>query len=278
MKKLKNSKFRNTGFIFEVLTRFVMLEALEPSVPQKAIKIIKKHFNPQSLLLKELRFYQTLSNFTKHDPTELFELTIKGRQSLNSQKLFKEKYDLIKSIRSSYNETIFFETKTTNYRVTGSIYKLFENNPSSNPEDYLNSKKFIVEHISGKKPETINEIEDTIRELDPDIRKLSLKLIIERFNQKYQGLNERQKLLLGKYINSDPNRSTFKDYVISEVSSITKELKQLMYRINNDVTKIKLNETINLTQNIINAKTIKEEHLTAMLKYYKLIEELKNEK
>lgn len=275
MKKLKHSKFRNTGFVFEVLTRFVMREALEPSVPQKAIKIIKKHFVPNSLLLKELRYYQTLSQFTNHDPSELFNLTMEGRKALDNQKLLKEKYELVKSIKENYNETVFFETKTQNYKVTGSIYKLFEHSASANPEDYLNSKKFIVEHISGKKPEMVNEIEQTVMELDPDIRKLSFKIIIERFNQKYKGLNEKQKTLLGKYINDDPDRSAFKDYVMSEVTSITKELKKSMYGIENEVTKIKLNETINLAQNIINAKSIKEEHLTAMLKYYELIEELK---
>ena len=62
-------------------------------------------------------------------------------------------------------------------------------------------------------------------ELDPDIRKLSFKIIIERFNQKYKGLNEKQKTLLGKYINDDPNRSAFKDYVMSEITAITKELE-----------------------------------------------------
>jgi hypothetical protein len=52
-------------------------------------------------------------------------------------------------------------------------------------------------------------------------------------------------------------------------------LKRLGSNVKNEVSRIKLNETINLAQNIINSKTLKEEHLTAMLKYYELIEELK---
>jgi aspartate ammonia-lyase len=152
---------------------------------------------------------------------------------------------------------------------------LFEHNPSSNPDDYLNTKKFILEHLSGKKPETINEVEQQVRELDPDIRKLSLKILIERFNQKYQGLNEKQKTLLAMYINEDSRRTSFKDYIFNEITTITKELKRLGSNVKNEVSRIKLNETINLAQNIINSKTLKEEHLTAMLKYYELIEELK---
>jgi aspartate ammonia-lyase len=132
-----------------------------------------------------------------------------------------------------------------------------------------------LEHLSGKKPETINEVEQQVRELDPDIRKLSLKILIERFNQKYQGLNEKQKTLLVMYINEDSRRTSFKDYIFNEITTITKELKRLGSNVKNEVSRIKLNETINLAQNIINSKTLKEEHLTAMLKYYELIEELK---
>jgi hypothetical protein len=275
MKNLKHSKFKNTGFIFEVLTRFAMREALEPSVPQKAIRIIKKHFHPKSELVKELRYYQTLGQGTNHNPDELFKLTLEGKQQLNQKNLSVEKYELVKSINKAYNQTVFFETKTPNYKVNASIYKLFEHNPSSNPDDYLNTKKFILEHLSGKKPETINEVEQQVRELDPDIRKLSLKILIERFNQKYQGLNEKQKTLLVMYINEDSRRTSFKDYIFNEITTITKELKRLGSNVKNEVSRIKLNETINLAQNIINSKTLKEEHLTAMLKYYELIEELK---
>lgn len=275
MKKLKHSKFKNTGLIFEVLTRFAMREALEPSVPQKALKIIKRHFNPNSLLLKELRYYQSLSQPSNHDSKELFELTMEGRKNLNPQLLSKEKYELVKSIKKNYNETIFFETKTSNYKVTASIYKLFEFNGSENPEQYLNSKKFILEHISGKQPETINEVEQLVREQDKDIRTLSFKILIERFNQKYRNLNDKQRELLSKYINEDENRTSFKDYVIKEVSSLTKQLNQISRTMEEGVVKIKLMETINVAENIINAKVIKEDHLSALLKYYELIEEFK---
>lgn len=275
MKKLKHSKYRNTGLIFEVLTRFAMREALEPSVPQKALKIIKKHFHINSLLLKELRYYQALSQPTVHDGNELFALTLEGRRNLNPQLLSKEKYDLVKTIKSNYNETIFFETKTTNYKVTASIFKLFEFNGSENPDQYLNSKKFILEHISGKQPETINEIEQMVREQDKDIRTLSFKILIEKFNQKYRNLNLKQKQLLSKYINEDVNRGSFKDYVIKEVSSLTKQLNQISKTMEDGIAKIKLVETINVAENIINAKVIKEDHLSALLKYYELLEELK---
>ena len=275
MKKLKHSKFRNTGLIFEILTRFAMREALDPSVPQKAIRIIKKHFHPQSLLNKELRYYQSLSQPTNYDSKELFELTLEGRKSMDPANLLKEKYDLVKSIKKNYNETIFFETKTSNYKITASIYKLFEFTGSENPEQYLGSKQFILEHISGKQIETVNEVEQLVREQDKDVRTLSLKILIEQFNQKYQSLDDKQKTLLSRYINEDPNSPTFKDYVINEVSSVTKELNRYIKTMKNDVSKIKLSEVVNLAETIIGSKHIKEDHLNALMNYYELIKELK---
>ena len=80
--------------------------------------------------------------------------------------------------------------------------------------------------------------------------------------------------MLSKYINEDVNGNGFKDYVLQEVSEIVKKLKSAMPR-QSEIVQIKLNEAINLTQEIISAKKIKEEHLSSMLKYYELIEALK---
>lgn len=275
MKKLKHSKFRNTGFIFDALTKFAMREALDPSIPQHALKLIRRHFAPNTLLLRELRLYQSLTHPSDHDPKELFQLTQESRKRLNQKELLKEKYSLVRSINKCYNSTVFFETKTNNYKVTASIYKLFEFDGQENPLDYLNCKKFIVEHLSGKQPETVNEVEQQIRELDPDIRKLSFKILIERFNHKYHDLNIKQRTLLSKYINENVSREDFKNYVVLEVGSIVKELSSFQKKLTNEITKIKLSETLNLAQNIVTAKVVKEEHLNSMLKFYELIEVLK---
>jgi hypothetical protein len=278
MKKLKHSKVKNTGLIFEILTRMAMKETLNPNSTQSAIKLIKFNFKPDSELVKELNLYQTLNVRSEHDSKELLNFTLEAKKSINQKKLLVEKYNLVKSIKKNYNIDLFFNTRVSNYTLTAAIYKLLEFNGKDNPEDYLNSKKLVVEHLSGKKEEVIEEeVIQAFREQDEDVRKIGFKMIIEKFNSKYRTLNDKQKKLLSKYINEDSELEPFKNYVLKEVSSIVRTLTNAAKTVSDDVTRIKLNETINLTQSIISAKVIKEEHLSSMLKFYELIEVLENE-
>lgn len=275
MKKLKHNKIKNTGLIFEILSRMVVKETIDPDGIQTALKIIKRNFKSNSELLKELKLYQTLGIKTEHDSDELLKLSLEARTVLDSQKLNEEKYNLIKTIKKNYDLDSFFSTRVSNYTLTAAIYKLLEFEGKDNPEDYLNSKKLVLEHLKGQKEELVeDEVIQSFRNQEPDIRKLGFKIIIERFNEKYRSLGERQRNLLSKYINEDTSKDDFKNYVFKEVSWIVKNLSSKIKLVDDEVLKIKLNETLNLTQEILSAKQLKEEHLNSMLKYYELIEEL----
>lgn len=276
MKKLKHNKLRNTGLLFEILSKNVMYEVVNQDKRQTSLFLIKKHFNSTSELLKELSLYQSLQSETKNDCNELLQLTLESRNRLDLKKLEQEKYNLIRHIKKHYNLEIFFETRTTNYKLCASIFKLFENfNQVSNPDDYLTAKSLVLEHLSGKKSNQVeDQTEEDWRREDPDIRTLGFKILLEKFNDKYRPLNLKQKTLLGKYINEDVTHDSFKNYVMGEVGFITNKLTALSNRITDEITKIKLNETINLAQTIISSNIIKDDHLTSMLKYYELIDEL----
>lgn len=278
MKKLKHNKLKNTGLLFEILSRAMMHEALHPDKPQNSVRIIKKHFTTNSELLKELRLYSTLSNRSEHDPSELLSLSVESRHTIDDKLLLKEKYDLIRSIKTKYDIEQLFNTRVSNYKLQASIYKLFEYNGKDNPDEYLNTKKLVLETISGKitAEPVIDEVEQTWRDQDSDTRKLGFKIIVERFNEKYRELEPRQKKLLSKYINEDTSSDEFKDYVIRECGFIGKNLNNQLENVDDPVTKIKLSEVINLIQNIVAAKQIKEDHLSSMLKFYELIEVFEN--
>jgi hypothetical protein len=271
---MKHKKFKNTGILFELLSRSVMHEVIGSSPKQTALMIIKKYFKSDSELLKELKLYQALLMKSEHNPTELIELTIQSRKGLNEQKLQHEKYELIKSLKKHYDLKVFFESRLSNYKLVTSIYKLFED--VNDPVDYLNCKKFITEQLSGNVDvdNTDVEIERALREQDGDVRRLTFRYIVEQFNDKYKQLNPRQKKLLSLYINEDDNSTEFKSYIMSEVQYIVSKINSYLDETHDDVTKIKLREAINLTETIISAKHIKDEHLSGMLKYYELIEEI----
>lgn len=276
MKKLKHNKLKNTGLIFEILTRMIVHETLDETKQSRAMQIVRKHFAKNSELLKELRLYQSLLNKTVSNSKELLELTLEARRKLNNQKLLKEKYDLVKTINKYYNSEVFFSTRVSNYKLNGSTFKLFEYAGADNPEEYLVAKEQLLEHLNGNSPVIVEEeVVKTIREQDKDLRGLTLKLIIEKFNDKYRQLNSGQKSLLSVYLNNDTSSDDLKTYVYKEINGLIKEFNKVSKSITDDVVKIKLKETIGLTQTILSAKQIKEEHLSAMLKYYELLEELK---
>lgn len=270
---MKHNKIKNTGLIFEILSRLVMRETLDGQTT--ALSLVKKHFKQNSELVKELKLYQSLCQPTAHNPNELLDLTIKSKRNLNKAKLAEEKYQLIRSINSNYIPDVFFKTKTTNYRLTASIFKLLEYDASADPDSFLSSKKMVIETLTGSNIPVVQETEMILRQQDSDIRKLSFKLIVEKFNEKYRSLGPRQKTLLQNYINEDINKPDFKDYVVREVSYIVESLNQAINRTSDEIVKIKLNEVIQLTQSIVTSRQIKEEHLGAMLKYYELIDEMK---
>ncbi len=272
MKTLKHNKLRNTGLIFEILCRKITHETLNPGIPQRAVKIIKKHFNKNSELLKELRLFQSLSHKVDVDSVLLVETVISNSGNVDRKQLQREQYNLIRDIKENYQIDEFFSSRVFNYKLLASIFKILEYKSEENPVEYVKSRQFISEEISKSEP-----TQPIIENIDPDLTRLSLKIIVSKFNEKYRELSTRQKKLLSKYINEDSNTEPFRDYVMSEIGWINGNLKRLSEKVTDQVIKIKLHETISLTQNIISAKTIKEEHLSSMLKYYELIEGLKNE-
>lgn len=276
MIKLKHNKLRNTGLFFDILCKNVVHEALNPNKGSNAVKIIKKHFVEGTELFKELGLYRTLATNTQHDPQELLTLALESRRGLDSKKLLSEKYALVKSIKKNYDLQEFFNSRIDNYKVFGSIYKLFEYQGVDNPEEYLDTRKSLLESLSTKP--SVNEEDEDVEKVwlqeDEDVRELGFKLLVEKFNEKYRELGPRQKTLLGKYINEDSSTNDFKDYVLNEVTWICRELSKQSKLTEDEILKIKLQEIITLTDQIKIAKIIKEDHLSSLLKYYELIEVL----
>ena len=109
MKKIKHSKFKNTGFIFELLVRQITSEIMSAN-KSVAERILKEHFNSKKELSKELKLYQYLINekYNSESKAEKFIDTIlEARKRLDETKLTREKYNLIKEIKDTYNFTKF---------------------------------------------------------------------------------------------------------------------------------------------------------------------------
>jgi hypothetical protein len=279
MKTLRHSKLKNTGVLFELLVRQVASDTLNSS-DSKALPIIKKYFAKSTELAKELNLYQTLvkERFSKEDKANhLVEAVITARKRLNESMLNRQKYNLIKEIKKTFDLENFFNSKINNYKVLAATYKLFEFTVADNPVESVNNKYTLIEHItqkSVKKTTELNEMSSFVKQ-DKDVRLLSYKILVDKFNEKYSGLNESQKSILRHYINTVTDGTELKEFIVKEVAKLKRDLNSLTPKVSDKVVKIKLSEVLNLLSEITNAKVIKENHILNLLRYNELVKELK---
>ena len=280
MKSLRHSKFKNTGVLFELLVRQVASDTLN-NIDSKAIVLIKKYFAKSTELSKEFNLYQTLikEKYSKGEKANhLIEAVLIAKSRLNQSILNRKKYNLIKEIKTNYGLEVFFKTKVNNYKPLAAIFKLFEYTIADNPVESVNNRYTIVEHITrsikSSQPKELNEMSAFIKQ-DKDIRLLSYKILVDKFNEKYTNLNEAQKTVLRQYINTVSDGVELKDFIVNEVNLLQKDLKRLTSKVTDKVTKIKLVEVSSILNKISSVKIIKDAHILSLLRYHELIKELK---
>ncbi len=276
--KPKHSKYKNTGILFELLTRQITSETISNDNP-KATGILKKFFSNNSTLLKEYQIYHALLNkkFNKEaNAAVLLETLVNAHCKLNKSALRRERYNLVREIKNVYNLEDFFKAKINNYKVYASVYNLLENN-SSNPLHVVNSKVIILEHITEKglpnKPKKDMVMEE-YEKFDKETRALTYKMLMEKFNEKYAGLNKNQKTLLKEYVYNISNSPKLKRFINEEINNVRAEIKELSKKTDK-VTQIKLNEVVSLIKPLCKKSSVHDDNVVNLLNYYELVNELK---
>ena len=289
MKKLKHSKYKNAGILFELLVRQVTADILNGNEESKANAILRKYFSESTELGKENRLYRIVMEEKTKDQSSadrLLETVIRSRKKLNEKTLNLQKYDLIKEIKAHYPIEDFLKGSISNYKLLASIYKVFEesvNEVESDPKEMFKARNCIVESIAATKTLTREITESEKQELikvyqqqNEDVRLLAYKLLVDSFNEKYKGLDEKQKILIREYINNVSNTNSLREYINVEVPEVRKQISELKAKINNGVVKIKLDETLNQLDKITKGTLVKENQIMALMLSYELIKELKN--
>ena len=278
-KKMKHNKIKNTGILFELLTRQITVDLME-SNSSKAVNIVKKYFKNGTQLGKEYELYKILTE-TKYNTESraetLIEAVMDSRKKLSRGSIKKEKYNLIKEIRESYNEKDFFNTKINNYKVLASIYNLFEHKEEVAPDKYVATKYTIVENITSQsKASKTNKTYDYLKKQEKDLRILAYSTLVEKFNKKYSNLTKKQKTLIKEYINNISNTNKLREYVDSEVEVVKDTLKTQIKKVEDKVTQIKLTEVVNQIDGLKKGKVVSDKQVVSMMRYYQLIGEIDN--
>ena len=278
MSRFKHSKLRNTGLLFEFLLRQVTVDVLNKKKESPALKIIKKQFNEHTEIGKELALYNLImTKKFKSDKKADFFLSevIRQRGKLNNMNLRREKYNIIASIKESYDVNQLFSSKVPNYKVFASVYKLFEGINEMGADEKTESYFIVVENVTTlRHSKEKSYIPEEFK--DKDLRILSYKTLLEKFNKKYTNLSDEQKYVLKEYISNISNTNNFSSFVETQIPKLKKKLNGKVKKVKDKVLRIKLREAVNCVDKFClnESKQTDDNSVVQLLRYYELDKEL----
>lgn len=286
MHKSKHSKFKNTGILFELLTRQLTADILVGETDSKSKELLFKYFKESRELGKEWQLYNFLVNEQFLDDKKAeraLGVVLKAREKLDNDVLNEEKYSLIKEIKEIYPIENFLKSSIKNYKVYASIYKVFESHVGKvgfELSETIQAKDCLIENLVKIKNNSTKTKEDTLieeyKKQTEDVRLLAYKFLVENLNKKYKSLDIEQKNILKEYINNISNTNSLASFIIQQRDIVRNGLNSLLEKIDSQVAKIKVSEVINQLNNINVSRGVKDSNVMVLLLSYELIKEIKN--
>jgi len=278
---IKHSKYKNTGILFELLVRQITADTLS-GVESKASGILKKYFT-KTELGREYKLYESFFknvNVSEAKADMILNTIIESAKHLNRSALKRQKYNLVNEIRSYYNVEDFFKTKLPNYKAQAALYSLLEiysGEDVLNPSQIIDNKTVLLEFLTQSnidKQEVKNNILEEFSKQDKDVQVLAYRVLLEKFNDKYAGLNTNQKSILKEFINSVDNAPKLKEFYNAKVNEIKTHLTKLNQTVTDKAIQIKINEVISILPLLGKMDKASDDNLVNLLQYYQLVEEL----
>ena len=159
--------------------------------------------------------------------------------------------------------------------------EIYNNDNLTIPDQIISNKITLLETLTTQ-PIIEKEVRDTVieefKKQDKDLRLLSYQVLLEKFNGKYNSLNDNQKIVLREFITSVDNTPRLRDFYNNKINEVKTELTKLNKKVTNKITQIKLNEIISLISEIDKTSKISNDDIVNLLQYYTLIEEIKQTK
>lgn len=289
-KKLKHSKFKNTGILFELLTRQITADILAGKSVSSAKDLLFKYFKENTELSRELKLYSALLSEKFKDETKaerLLSVILEARRKLSNKRLAQEKYQLIKEVKDAYPLEDLFKAPIRNYRILASIYKIFEDGVSKevrfNINEVFKAKTCIVEHIVDKPKAVIKETEDEnlidcYRRQSAETRLLAYELLLEKLNTKYSTiLDDNQKAVLREYIYNIANTNSLGNYIKDKVLDVKTQLTEIVPKIEDNVARIKITEVIHQLNRVNPDKIVRDNQVMVLLLSYELLKEARKQ-
>jgi hypothetical protein len=280
--QIKHSKYKNTGLIFELLVRQIASDTLGKK-DSPALLILKKHFAGKTSLTREFKLYEYIlkNRGVSHTKAEsIISTIIEVSRKLDAEKLKKQKYELIKEIKNHYNVEEFFSIKVRDYKPLAAMYCLLEAHTSEemvDPSSIVDNKVTLFEHLTNTETNRDQQRDSLVEEYskyDKDLKLLVYKILLEKFNNKYDNLLPEQKQILRDFITSVDSTVKLKTKVNEELTKVKQNLEILIPKVGDEVIKIKLQEIYKRISPVDSKSQVKDRDIVDLMQYYQLVSEL----
>ena len=280
--KIKHSKYKNTGILFELLVRQITADTLKGG-DSPAISILKEYFVKTSLG-REYKLYESVLKskvLNEGRANVVISTILESSKRFNRSSLRKQKYNLINEIKKHYDIDVFFGSKIKNYKELAALYTLIEGYNSKEVSDsnqLINNKITLLEHLTKKEVNTEEVKEDVLKEFqtyDKDLRILTYKVLLEKFNSKYEDLSKEQKQVLKEFINSVDSTPGLRDFYNSKIKDLQATLNEEAKDIKDKATQIKIQEVAKYLVELDKTTKVSNNNLVDLLQYYELVKEIK---
>ena len=281
--KVKHSKYKNTGLIFELLVKQIAADTLSRK-DSPAVKILKKFYTGNTSLVREFKLYDfVLKNkgVGQRKAEAILSTIVELSRKIETTTLNKQKYELIKELKSHYNLEDFFSIKVESYKPLAALYCLLEAQNTEglvDPQVFVDNKTTLLEHFLQTKQDANNAKDTLIEEYskyDKDLRLLTYKILLEKFNSKYDNLLPEQKNILKEFIISANSTTKLRTIVNEDLGKIQVQITKLKPKVEDQIVKIKLDEIFKTITPVKNTEKVTDNHLVSLMQYYELVGELK---
>jgi hypothetical protein len=279
--KIKHSKYKNTGILFELLVRQITADTLKGS-DSPTIDILKEFFVKTSLG-KEYKLYESILKskvLTEGRATMVVDTILEASTKFNKTSLKRQKYNLINEVKKHYSLESFFGSKISNYKELASLYTLIEGVNSKhniNPSQLLDNKVTLLEFLT--KQEVLEDSKQSVlaefTTYDKDVRTLTYRILLEKFNNKYDSLNDEQKQILKEYINSVDSTPDLRNFYNIKINELKSSLQIITKEIKDKATQIKITEVTKFLVELAKTDKVGDNNLVDLLRYYQLVSEIK---
>lgn len=282
--RIKHSKYKNTGLIFELLVKQIAADTLSKR-DSPALTVLRKFYTGNTALVREFKLYDfVLKNkgVGQKKAESILSTIVEISRKLDLTLLKKQKYELIKELKSHYDLEEFFSIKVEAYKPLAALYCLMEAQSTAGLVDldvFVDNKTTILEHLTQTKTAD-GQVKDALIEeyskYDKDLRLLTYKILLEKFNNQYKDLLPEQKNILKEFIVSVNSSTRLRNVVNEEMAKLQTEISKLKANITDKVVKIKLEEIQKVIVPVKNTQKVDDNHLVSLMQYYELVNELRS--